>query len=281
MIKSYDNKPIAGAPVTSPDRIAVVKLSKSGGVVDRDRAFLRAVREAQVRTYFFGSSVPSTAASTLSAPTLSAGEGDGAEATATATGPAGTVMALSPHAQMVDLASFAIYAPAAGGEGEGPDNAAAVGGSGENANDEDDDDDDYDPAALTLNDSVLPRGATDAATTESTSSSLPSANSSSLTRVDPATAPAAFEHTLLAVTAASPSASPAAVRDASVLGFVYVADVEGAGAVGGVGGKKLGPGPGPGGGVRARVLAPMSGRVPARAMVWGKRWPGEVVGLLG
>ncbi|OJD09439.1 mRNA cleavage and polyadenylation factor Clp1 [Blastomyces percursus] len=46
------------------------------------------------------------------------------------------------------------------------------------------------------------------------------------------------------------------------MGFVYVASVDE---------KKA----------KIRVLAPVGGRVPSRALVWGKRWPGELVGLVG
>lgn len=46
------------------------------------------------------------------------------------------------------------------------------------------------------------------------------------------------------------------------MGFLYVADVD----------SDKG---------KIRILAPVGGRVPARALVWGKKWPGEVVGLVG
>ena len=35
--------------------ITVLKLDKSGGCVDRDSSYMQALREAQVRAYFFGS----------------------------------------------------------------------------------------------------------------------------------------------------------------------------------------------------------------------------------
>lgn len=35
------------------------------------------------------------------------------------------------------------------------------------------------------------------------------------------------------------------------------------------------------GGSRIRILAPVGGRVPLRAMIWGFKWPGQVVGLVG
>jgi polyribonucleotide 5'-hydroxyl-kinase len=46
------------------------------------------------------------------------------------------------------------------------------------------------------------------------------------------------------------------------MGFLYVADVDADKG-------------------KIRVLAPVGGRVPPRAIIWAKRWPGEVVGLVG
>ncbi|KAK7527094.1 mRNA cleavage and polyadenylation factor IA/II complex [Phyllosticta citriasiana] len=69
---------------------------------------------------------------------------------------------------------------------------------------------------------------------------------------------------LVAVTVAEPgeaSSSQERLRDASVLGYVYVADVDEAKG-------------------QVRVLAPMGGTVPLRAMVVGS-WPEDAVGLVG
>lgn len=70
-----------------------------------------------------------------------------------------------------------------------------------------------------------------------------------------------MQNAILAVVQANPNDSHESVRDASVIGFVYVAEVDD---------KKR----------RLRVLAPLSGRVPRRVLVWG-HWPetaGELVG---
>lgn len=70
-----------------------------------------------------------------------------------------------------------------------------------------------------------------------------------------------MQSAILAVVQANPNDSHESVRDASVIGFVYVAEVDD---------KKR----------RLRVLAPLSGRVPRRVLVWG-HWPetaGELVG---
>jgi len=70
-----------------------------------------------------------------------------------------------------------------------------------------------------------------------------------------------MQNAILAVVQADPKDSHESVRDASVIGFVYVAEVDE---------KKR----------KLRVLAPLSGRVPRRVLVWG-HWPetaGELVG---
>lgn len=77
-----------------------------------------------------------------------------------------------------------------------------------------------------------------------------------------APAPSTLANTLLAITHAPATASPAEVRDASIMGFLYVADVD----------VEKG---------KIRVLAPVGGRMPSRAIIWAKRWPGELVGLVG
>ncbi|PGH30160.1 mRNA cleavage and polyadenylation factor Clp1 [[Emmonsia] crescens] len=275
MVKHYDNKPIStstsisttGTP-SSLDRISVVKVTKSGGSVDRDASFMKCVRDSQIRSYFFGNPIPSTASSALSLSATSSG----------------TTITLSPHAQQLDFDSLSIYTITAMPE----------------------DDDDYDPSTFGMNDSFLPGGIhdreddhnsqtqqqqqqqqqqqhTDQTTTTSslfshfqppgflsasnttTSSSQPSHTSIPLKKLPPSTTspvPLALENTLLAVTHAAPNAPLHEIRDASVMGFVYVAGVDE---------KKA----------KIRVLAPVGGRVPARAMIWGRRWPGELVGLVG
>lgn len=246
MVKQYDNKPSSSATAAAFDEyISVIKLSKSGGCVDRDAAFLKATRESQIRSYFFGSSIPSTAS---------------ASSTSTVT--------LSPHAQQLDFASLPVY------------NYTVT-------SSDDDEEDEYDPSQLT---SFLPggygNGADDQALSrqyqqdtdraaplpgiiglsmdESTSSMTTAQGPSSnvpLKKILPP-APASLANTLLAITHAPTTASPADVRDACIMGFLYVADVD--------------PGRG-----KIRVLAPVGGRVPPRALIWAKRWPGEVVGLVG
>jgi polyribonucleotide 5'-hydroxyl-kinase len=68
-------------------------------------------------------------------------------------------------------------------------------------------------------------------------------------------------HCILAVLYASPHDSQDAIRDASVMGFVYVAEVDE---------KKQ----------RLKILAPLSGKLGDRPMVWGS-WPEAAVSLMG
>lgn len=237
MMKNYDNKPSSSASAAASDEhISVVKLSKSGGCVDRDAAFMKAVRESQIRTYFFGNPIPSTASSALSISSSST-----------------TNVTLSPHAQQLDFGSLPLY------------NYTTS-----SAEDDQNEEDDYDPAQLTTGDSLLP------GINEAGSASLPGMNpigneGTSAAAVGnalvplkkvPAPAPSALANTLLAITHCPPTGSPAEIRDASTMGFLYVADVD----------SERG---------KIRVLAPVGGRVPSRAIVWGKKWPAEVVGLVG
>ncbi|KAL5341673.1 hypothetical protein BJX70DRAFT_43109 [Aspergillus crustosus] len=238
MMKSYDNKPSSSASAVATDeRITVVKLSKSGGCVDRDAAFMKAARESQIRTYFFGNQVP-TSSSTL--PILPSST---------------TNVTLSPHAQQLDFNTISLYNYTT----SAPE-------------DDQNDEDDYDPAQLTTGDSFLPGdGETDWSTQRQSESAFGAANDSAsgtaagntvpLKKV-PAPAPSALANTLLAITHSSPTSNPAEIRDASTMGFLYVADVD----------SERG---------KIRVLAPVGGRVPSRAIIWGKKWPAEVVGLVG
>lgn len=232
MQKNYDNRPTSSASAAASDeRISVVKLSKSGGCVDRDHLFKKAVCEAQIRSYFFGNPIPSTASAALSLSSASST----------------TNITLSPHAQQLDFGAMSVYAYNQTGTGLN------------NENDQDDDDDDYDPAQL---DSYLPGGAGDPAAPNTREDKTTDPTTMTLQKVPPPTPPSALANTLLAITHAASTASTSDIRDASIMGFLYVADVDGEKG-------------------KVRVLAPMGGRVPPRAVVWGKNWPAEVVGLVG
>ncbi|KAE8415150.1 hypothetical protein BDV36DRAFT_285585 [Aspergillus pseudocaelatus] len=243
MMKNYDNKPTSSASaVASDERITVVKLSKSGGCVDRDAAFMKGIRESQIRTYFFGNPIPSTASAALS---LSASST--------------TNVTLSPHAQQLDFNTLGIYNYTIASLEE--------------------DEDEYDPSQLGAGDSFLPGGGNDAEVSQapqdeparatplpgiisSIESATPAvASNVPLKKVSPP-APSTLANSLIAITNAPTTASAADVRDASIMGFLYVAEVD----------SEKG---------KIRALAPVGGRVPPRAIVWGKKWPGEVVGLVG
>lgn len=245
MVKQYDNQPSASASAAIFDeRISVLKLSKSGGCVDRDDAFLKATCESQIRSYFFGNPMPTTTSAALSLSTSST-----------------SGVTLSPHAQVMDFASLSIF------------NYTVV-------STEDEDEDEYDPSMLGMGGTFMPSGTEDSTTQYQESdraAPLPgiiglsnevhnhsTSNATSnvpLKKVLPP-APSTLANTLIAVTHASTSASPAQVRDASIMGFLYVADVD----------AEKG---------KIRVLAPVGGRLPPRAMIWARRWPTEVVGLVG
>lgn len=64
-----------GRRASTEESITVVKLAKSGGCVDRDDAYMRQVRQMQIREYFFGDAKRT----------------------------------LSPHTQLVDFAQVIIY----------------------------------------------------------------------------------------------------------------------------------------------------------------------------
>lgn len=70
-----------------------------------------------------------------------------------------------------------------------------------------------------------------------------------------------MQNGILAIMHADPNDTPENIRDATVIGFVYVAEVDE---------KKK----------KLRVLAPLSGRLPNRAMIWGA-WPDSIEDLVG
>ncbi|KAF3483129.1 uncharacterized protein GIQ15_02453 [Arthroderma uncinatum] len=224
MVKNYDGKPTSSTSTTptSDERISVVKLSKSGGCVDRDELFMKSTRESQIRSYFFGTVAPSTASSALSSSTAP-----------------GSVISLSPHGQHVDFDNLSIYNITI-------NNDEYDGGSNDNGEDD------------------APSTSTAALTSGPSSTGLPF-QQIPLKKLPPSTdspVPQALENTLLAITHAPPNAPLNEIRDASIMGFLYVAGVDS---------KKA----------KLRLLSPVAGRVPSRAIIWGNKWPGEVLALIG
>lgn len=245
MLKNYDNKPTAtSASSSSDERIAVVKLAKSGGCVDRDATFMKYLRESQIRSYFFGTTVPSTASSALSSSSTAIG----------------STITLSPLAQQVDYDSLSIYNITIKSEDEvndsldsGFDSSFLPGGSNE------DDSSLQQDYASSASISQNTAGVSAASGAGSSLSTIPLKKLPHSTELPP---PLALENTILGITHAAPNAPLNEIRDASIMGFVYVAGVDD---------KKA----------KLRLLAPVAGRVPPRAMIWGRKWPSEVVGLVG
>lgn len=216
MVKKFDKTPISGSRTASGDeqeRIAVAKVSKSGGVADRDSTYMRALRDFQVKAYFYGN------------PKIGAG------------------ISLQPRQQQVDFDSLTVWrriSPKAGG-------MSMAGNMGAGADDED---------------SFLPGGANDSDVVPSrvAGSSVVLPASQIFERL---TAPApAMRNCVLAVLNCEPDPSDneqAVLRDSSVMGFLYVTDLDEARG-------------------RISLLSPVAGRVPARALIWGEGMDG-VLGL--
>ena len=70
-----------------------------------------------------------------------------------------------------------------------------------------------------------------------------------------------MQHCMLAIIQAEPDDREETIRESSVIGFVYVAEVDET--------KK-----------KIRILAPLSGRLPRKAMIWGL-WPESAGDLVG
>ena len=58
MLRRFDNQPVSATTsntaVSPPATISVIRLTKSGGCVDRDSSFMTSFRAAQIRSYFYG-----------------------------------------------------------------------------------------------------------------------------------------------------------------------------------------------------------------------------------
>lgn len=211
MQRRFHGKPSsARSSSASGETISVIRLTKSGGCVDRDIGFMKAIRAAQVRAYFYGT------------PNLSAG------------------VALSPRQLLVDFSDVAVYRLLAAAK--------------------------QDPYSTSdgATDMFLP-GGMDPDLGDAHASS--SANGGTLSALRPGriyerlTRPVpAMQNCVLAVMNVEPEpAEEEDIRDASVMGFLYVVDVDESRA-------------------RMTVLAPVAGRIPQRAIVWGG-WPEEIVGM--
>jgi polyribonucleotide 5'-hydroxyl-kinase len=195
MTKRFDGKLVSSS--SAGEAIAVIKLPKSGGCVDRDEGFMKSLRAAQVKAYFFGT------------PDLSNG------------------VALSPRQQQVEFRQLSVW--------------RLKGGT-------------HDGAATGL--TFLPGGIEEE---DDIGKPLNVGGGKFLERMSQPVA--AMRSCVLAVVNADAEAmEEEEIRDSSVMGFLYVVDVDEAKG-------------------RINLLAPVAGRIPNRALVWGS-WPEEVIGLV-
>ncbi|KAI4709539.1 Cleavage polyadenylation factor subunit clp1 [Alternaria sp. Ai002NY15] len=157
------------------ETVSVVRLDKSGGCVDRSEEYMKALRHAQIKEYFFG-------------------KGD---------------ETLAPSSQMADAADLNIF--------------RVVEGDGNGGVDE---------YGMTVERQIFEK----------------------------VTPSEALQNQLLAITTASPNDPQSVIRDSSIRGYIYVADVDEA--------KK-----------KVKLLSPLPGQTPGNAMILGS-WPEPVEGLL-
>jgi polyribonucleotide 5'-hydroxyl-kinase len=210
IVKRFDNMPIASSNSATANQmtISVIKLAKSGGCVDRDEAFMKAFRAAQIKSYFYGN------------PKLSSGT------------------SLGPRSQSVDFGQLSVYRLI--GSHDDTDYGSGSSGHGH---------DEFLPGGLDNDDFY--------GSSTITSSQVPLPASQLFERV---TSPQpAMRNCILAVLNCDGEAEPDELKNSSVMGFLYVVDVDEA--------KQ-----------RLVLLAPVAGRIPARAIVWGG-WPEAVLGI--
>ncbi|KAI0525868.1 Pre-mRNA cleavage complex II protein Clp1-domain-containing protein [Xylaria bambusicola] len=180
-VGSEMQKRFAGQTTSVGETITVVGLDKSGGVMDRDEAFMQSIRESAIREYFFGN----------------------------------TKMTLSPFTQQVDFAAVSIWR---------------------------------------INDAPIKSLADSGGITYDEGETHPA---DLLEKAEPSMM---MQNCVLAVACASVHDPPDTIRDANIMGFVYVADVD----------EKR---------HRLRILAPVSARLSDRPLLWGS-WPEHMVNLL-
>ena len=213
VVKQFDGRPSSSS--TPGESISVIKLARSGGCIERDTAFMTALRAAQIKSYFYGA-------------------------------PAGTGgVVLSPRQQTVEFASLTVYRCLGDRSTSLNGNGYGVGGGGF-------EDDDFAPGGGDESFSSFYPGDGDV------SSKVPLPATQLLERI---TTPShAMQSAVLAIMNCEPEAEETEIRSSSVMGYVYVTEVDE---------------------VRKRIglLSPVAGRIPGRAMLWGE-WPEAVLGLV-
>ena len=191
---------------TDDERVSVLRIDKSGGCVDRSPDYMKALRHAQIREYFFGHGEDALAPSSMSA--------DFGDLNIFKVVESKSYISFFFRKTCVVLWGDANVSCLLGGA-----NQFAAG-----------DADDYGSSA---------------------------GSGTIYERVTPSSA---LMNKLLAITTASPNDKHEVIRDSSVRGYIYVADVDE--------GKR-----------KVRLLSPQPGHLPGSAMVLGS-WPEDVAGLV-
>ncbi|KAH7116065.1 Pre-mRNA cleavage complex II protein Clp1-domain-containing protein [Dendryphion nanum] len=175
------------------DPVHIIRLDKSGGAVTRDESYMKALRQSQIKAYFFG--LP----------------GD---------------TALNPHSHMADFDDLNIFRVV-----DVTSTTPSTFHSG------DEHDTFFNPSNPT---------------------STNASNASSI--YEKVTPSSLMQNSLLAISTAGPNERHEVIRDASIRGYIYVADVD-------EGRKKV------------RLLSPQAGQTPGTALLLG-RFPEDVAGLV-
>ena len=196
LVKRYDKRPTSNAAAPG-EIIEVIRLAKSGGCVDRDEGYMKSLRAAQVKRYFYGDQK------------LSNG------------------VTLNARQQQIDFRHLDVYRL-----------LAAI------------------PAASDTANMFLPGGLDD----EGLDSIPQYEEGKGLIYQKMQKVVGAMRNCVLAVVNAEPDAKEEDIHTASVVGFLYVVDVDDMKD-------------------RITLLSPVAGRLPGRAIVWGN-WPEEVIGMV-
>lgn len=161
------------------ESVSVIRLDKSGGCVDRSEEYMKALRHAQIKEYFFGKGGDDT---------------------------------LAPSSQMADFSDLNLFKIS---EAEVNGNLEFRPGG-------------YEEDSRPIYEKISPS--------------------------------AGIQNALLAITTASPNDKHEVIRDSSIRGYIYVADVDEA--------KR-----------KVKLLSPQPGQTPGNAMVLGS-WPEDIPGLV-
>ena len=212
MVKRFDSQLVSTTSTfqpSAPETVAVIKVTKSGGCVSRDPAYMSAFRAAQIKSYFYGNNHLSNGIS------------------------------LQPRQQQVDYPSLTVWQHLGSFS---PDALSATSAAA-----------DYDP------DEFRPGDFQADVPPATKYSKVPLPATQIFERVSKPSP--AMRSCILAVMNCEPESSQEEIRDSSVMGFLYVTEVDEARG-------------------KISLLSPVAGRVPNRAIVWAG-WPEGVLGMAG